>query len=77
MGQSEVYYLLKKQTEPLAVGEIARLMNDNQKKISLHLAKMYKYNEVQCIEINRFEAMKRYKCKHRMRLWFIKKDGSS
>jgi len=75
MSQSEIIDLLEKEEKPLSVGEISKLLDGNQKKISRGLAMMVKYGEVSFIEINRIEAMKNYKCKHRMRLWFI--DGDS
>ena len=71
MSQSEIINLLKKEDKPLSVGEIAILLNDNQKKISRCLASMLKYSEVCFIEIDRIKAMKTYHCKHRMRLWFV------
>ena len=74
MSQSEIIDLLEKEVKPLSVGEIAILLDDNQKKISRCLAAMLKYNEVCCIEIDRIIAMKDYHCKKRMRLWFV--DGS-
>ena len=71
MSQSEIIDLLEKESEPLSVGEISKLLNDNQKKISKCLASMLKYNEVCFVEIDRLEAMKIHNCKHRMRLWFV------
>ena len=71
MSQSEIINLLEKKTTPLSVGEIAILLDDNQKKISRCLASMLKYHEVSFIEIDRIKAMKNYKCKHRMKLWFV------
>jgi len=75
MSQSEIINLLEKRETPLSVGEIAILLDDNQKKISRCLASLLKYNEVSFVEIDRVEAMNNYKCKHRMRLWFV--DGNS
>ena len=74
MSQSEIIDLLEKQEKPLSVGEISKLLDDNQKKISRCLAMMVKYHEVSFIEIGRVEAMENYKCKHRMKLWFV--DGN-
>lgn len=64
--------LLEKQDNPLSLGEIAKLLNDDPKKISKDLNKMLQYNEVCSIEIDRKKAMLHYKCKHRMRLYFVK-----
>jgi hypothetical protein len=74
MGQSDILRLLEKEQKPLPVGTIAKKLNECQKKISILLRKLLKYNEVDCIEIDRIEAMKKYKCKHRMRLWFVNGD---
>ncbi len=74
MSQSDIIDLLEKEDKPLSVGEISKLMNDNQKKISRYLKVMLKYHEVDCIEIDRIEAMANYHCKRRMRLWFV--DGN-
>jgi len=74
MSQSDIIDLLEKEDKPLSVGEIAKLLDDNQKKISRCLASMVKYHEVCFIEIDRIDAMKNYKCKHRMRLWFLDGD---
>jgi predicted Zn-ribbon and HTH transcriptional regulator len=74
MSQADVIELLEKMDKPLSVGEIAKLLNDNQKKISKDLNKMLKYNEVIFEEIDRFMAMEKYNCKKRMRLWSANGD---
>ena len=74
LGQSDVIKILEKATEPLSVGEIALLLCDNQKKISKDINKMLQYNEVCFIEIDKDIALIKYKCKHRMRLYFV--DGN-
>ena len=74
MGQREVIKVLEKATVPLSVGEISKILNDNQKKISKDINKMLQYNEVCFIEIDKDIALIKYKCKHRMRLYFV--DGS-
>ena len=72
MGQSEILKLLEKEPKPLSVGKIAEKLNDDQKKISKILSQLLKFKEVEYKEIDRLEAMETYKCKRRMRLWFIK-----
>lgn len=74
LGQREVINLLKKYDKPLSVGEIARILNDNQKKISKDINKMIQYKEILFIEIDKQTALEKYNCKHRMRLYFV--DGS-
>jgi hypothetical protein len=72
MGQSEILKLLEKEPEPLPVGIIAKKLEEDQKKISKLLSKLLQFNEVDFLEIDRLEAMDKYKCKRRLRLWFIK-----
>ena len=55
MSQSEIINLLEKKETPLSVGEISKLLNDNQKKISRCLASLLKYNEVSFVEIDRIK----------------------
>jgi len=71
MGQEEVLKVLEKAKIPLAVSEIAELLSERTCKISLTLSKLLKYSEIEFIEIDRVEAMKRYGCKHRMKLYFV------
>jgi hypothetical protein len=72
MGQSDILKLLEKEEKPLPVGMIAKKLNENQKKISLLLSKLLKFNEVDCVEIDRLEALSKYGCKRRLRLWYVK-----
>lgn len=74
MSQSEVIKVLEKSNEPLSVGQIAKILDDNQKKISKDLNKMLQYNEICFVEINKEIALEKYNCKHRMRLYFV--DGT-
>ena len=66
--------ILKKQEKPLSVGEIAKLLDDNQKKISKDINKMLQYKEVLFVEIDKGIALEKYNCKHRMRLYFVNGD---
>jgi len=72
IGQSEVIKLLEKASEPLSVGQIATMLDDDQKKISNDLNKMIQYKEVKYKEITKEIALKKYNCKRRMRLYFTK-----
>ena len=71
MSQRDVIKILEKAEEPLSVGEIAKILDDNQKKISKDINKMLQYDEVCFVEINKEVALEKYKCKHRMRLYFV------
>ena len=66
--------ILKKQEKPLSVGEIAKLLDDNQKKISKDINKLLQYKEVLFVEIDKGIALEKYNCKHRMRLYFVNGD---
>ena len=73
MGQSEVLnFLEKRKGNKFSVGEIAKGLNDNQKKVSNDLNRMLQYNEVNFEEIDRIEAKKRYNCKRRMKIYSYK-----
>ena len=74
MSQQNILDVLEKIGKPISVSEIAKLIDDECYKISKQLRRMLKFNEVCFVEIDKDEAMKRYKCKHRMRLWIINGD---
>jgi len=63
--------ILKKADKPLSRTEIAELLGEQPTKISLLIKRMLKYGEVKCIEINRQQALKHYKCKRRMRIYYL------
>lgn len=48
------------------------MLDDNQKKISKDINKMIQYHEVEYKEITKELALKKYNCKRRMRLYFVK-----
>jgi len=75
MSQQDVIEILEKMKQPLSVSDIAKFIDDEVCKISKELTRMLKYNEVSFVEIDRFEAMEKYNCKRRMRLWFV--NGNS
>lgn len=78
MGQSEVIELLKKEREPISARDISLKINASFPKTMRDLNAMMRYNEVLFVEIDRFEAMKRYHCKKRMKLYYVKpkKNGN-
>jgi len=71
MGQQEVIEFLEKQKEPMTSGEIAKFMNEQPTKISHILTLLVKFNEVETVEIDRFEAMKKCGARRRIRLYFL------
>ena len=71
MGQAEVISILKKYKKPLGCSDIAKELNTNTINVSHSLKRLIKSKEIKIIEIDRFEAMKRYNCGKRMRLYFV------
>ena len=71
MGQAEVIEVLEKSKVPLSSKEIAIILKDTECKINYILNRLYKYNEIEIIELNKELAMKFYKCKRRMRLYYL------
>ena len=71
MAQEVIVNLLKKNKKPLSRSEIALQLNLDPIMVSHNIRKLLKYYEVKCIEINRFQAMKEYGCRRRIRLYYI------
>lgn len=72
MGQGDVLEILEKQMKPLSVPEIAEIMDHtNPKKVFTLIKKLLESNDISCLEIPRQLAMKMYKCKRRMRLYYV------
>lgn len=69
--QSEIIALLEKQKEPLGRTEIAIILKSTPVKVSVAIRQLLKYKEVKCLEIDHYEAMKRFGCKRRVRLYYI------
>jgi len=72
MGQAEVIDILEKIGEPLSRTEIASLLGENPVKISECIRKLIHNGDVDCIEIGRKEARKKYNSKRRLRIYKIK-----
>jgi hypothetical protein len=77
MGQSEVLNVVEKAGKPLSLGEIAKELGYDvqarccHKGVSHAIAKLLKYRELKCIEIDRFQAKEKYNCDRRMRLYYV------
>ena len=69
--------ILEKASKPLSVGEISKILQDNQKKISRDINKLIQYKEVCFVEVDKDTALIKYNCKHRLRLYFVKENGFS
>lgn len=70
MVQEEIIEVLEKSNVPLSAGEIASQLQISIIHISRGLKGMLKYNEIQCIELDKMVALKFYKCKRKMRLYY-------
>ena len=71
MGQGEVMKVLEGFDKPVAIGEIAAMLPDlNKKRIHVIINCLMIFHEVKCIEIPRDLAMKMYHVKRRMRLYY-------
>jgi hypothetical protein len=73
MGQQEVIEILENSRRPISRIEIAERLKEDPNKISVILQKLVKHKEVQDFEINRQIAFKVFRCKRRMRLYYIRK----
>ena len=71
MGQQEVIEILEISNVPLAACEIAKLLNVEEFKVSKTLKCLIKFNEVKVFELPKNVAMKFYKCKRRLRLFYV------
>lgn len=71
MGQAEIIEYLKEARRPVSRNELAMGLNEKPNKITDRLTTLLIHKEIQCIEISRKEAMKLYRCKRRMRLYYL------
>lgn len=71
MGQVEVLQVLEKSKVPLSAHEIADEMKERLDKICRILTALEKFNEVQFFELNKNLAMKFFKAKRRMKLYYV------
>ncbi len=71
MGQCEILQILEKYKKPMSRTEIAKALNDDLSLISHSLKRLLKSADIKIIEIDRKEAMIRFHCKRRMRLYYV------
>ena len=71
MSQSEIIDILEKIKRPMSRGEIAKELNQDCCLASHSIMRLVKSHSIKIIEIDRYEAMEKYKCKRRMRLYYI------
>jgi hypothetical protein len=71
MAQDEVIELLEKVKIPLSRAEIADKLAMDKIRVSHALQRLFKAREIKVIEIDRHQALEKYKSKRRMRLYYI------
>lgn len=71
MGSQEVIDVLERFAKPMSRGEIAKVSGINEIRVSHIIKRLIKYDEVKIIEIDRHQAMKLYRCKRRLRLYYV------
>jgi DNA-binding transcriptional regulator GbsR (MarR family) len=71
MSQVEVLGVLEKSNVPMSAKEIAEILKIREPKVHLALKTMCRINEVDFIILNRKLAMKFYKTKRSMKLYFV------
>lgn len=71
MSQQDVLEILESSKVPLSVKEISDALNERQEKISFIVNRLLKYREVEFFELNKDLALKFYKTKRRMRLYYV------
>lgn len=72
MGQQEVLeILIKVKPEPMSGKQIADLIGQRDKIVFVAIRNLVKGHFVKEVEIPREEAMKRFRCKRRMKLYYV------
>ena len=71
MSQGDILEVLEKAKKPLCRTEIANIIKLDPIQVSHNLRRLVKGRSVKIIEINREQAMKFYRCKRRMRLYYL------
>lgn len=71
MGQQEIIDTLEKSKVPLSAHEIANRLNERLDKISHIISMLEKYGEVQFFELNKSLAMKFFKSKRKLKLYYL------
>lgn len=71
MTQQEIIDVLKKSGKPLSRSEIAKELNADKILVSHSINRLIYARDIKVIEIDRHQALKLYRCKRRMRLYYI------
>lgn len=77
MSQAEILEVLKKSKLPMAAREIAKSLGSLDKgflySVMNKLKKLLENEEIQCIELNRHQALKHFNCKRKLRIYYLNK----
>jgi len=71
MGQAEIYNLLCESKKPLTAHEIADILQIDPFKVIRPLKMLLKFNEIQAVELDKDLSRKVYKCKKKIRVYYI------
>lgn len=72
MGQQEIIEVLEKSKVPLSLKEICDQLGEScERKVSMRLKTLIDYNEVKVIQLHKDLAMKFYKSKRGLRLYYL------
>ena len=71
MGQADIIEVLEKNEKAMTRREIAEALGEDLVHASHSIARLIKSKDIKIIEIDREQAMKLYKCKRRMRLYYV------
>jgi len=71
MAQCDVLEALEKQKKAMSRTEIAAFLKKDVTMVSHAITRLLRGCEIKIIEIDRKQAMKRYHCKRRMRLYYV------
>jgi len=72
MGQADVFEILSQSKKPLSLREITeQLKKADSSSVTISINRLLRYDEIKFKEIGKDEALKKYKSKRRMRLYYI------
>ena len=71
MPQEDVLKVLEKVKRPLSRTEIAQMLQEDICLVSHLIARLIKGRDIKIIEIDRNQAMEKFHCKRRMRLYYV------
>ena len=69
--QAEIIELLEKVGAPLGRAQIAEKLKERPEKITNHLTRLVKSEQVLCLEIDKDQALEHFNSKRRMRLYYV------